>query len=90
MKRNDLLVGSVICAVGMNLLTTRWGTGQYASQVMTISIPDGGNNGETTGLHAAPWLEEVPWLAFGLGVLLPMGLLGTGAYFLVRPHNTTD
>lgn len=73
----------------MNLLTTRWGTGHYASQIMTISISDGGNKSETTGLHAAPWLDEVPWLAFAMGVLLPMGLLGTGAYYLVRPDKSS-
>jgi hypothetical protein len=85
MKRHVLLLGTITCAVGMNLLSTRWGTERSASPVMTISTSDDGSRAETTGLYAAPWLEHAPWLAFGLGILVPMGLLGAGAYYLVRP-----
>jgi len=89
MKRHALLLGAITCAVGMNLLTTRWGTERSASPVMTISTSDGGSGAETTGLYAAPWLEHAPWLAFGLGILVPMGLLGAGTFYLVRPTNSS-
>ena len=94
MKRYVLLLGAIVGAVAVNLLTTRWGTDLSASPVMTISVSDTSEDEETgdeiTGLFAATWLEHTPWLAFGLGVLLPMGLLGTGVYFLVRPVASSD
>ena len=88
MKRHAILLGAITCAVGMNLLTTRWGTERSASPVMTISTSDVERRTQATGLYAAPWLEQAPWLAFGLGILLPMGLLGAGTYFLVRPASS--
>ena len=88
MGRLGFLLTSIILAVAANLVFCRWGINCSESAVLTMYTDTGprddGEGIEVAGLFAAPWLEHSPSLALGLGVLLPMVLLGIGTYAAVR------
>ena len=67
-------------ALGINLVSARWGSNRSETAVMTI---DSGIDG-ATGMFAAPWLIGHPLAATLVGIVLPMFLVGLGCYFLVR------
>jgi len=70
----------VVLAIGVNLATCVWGTDRSETAIMTF---DGGLDG-SVGAFAAPWLVGHPLAGTLLGIVLPMALVGLGAYFLVR------
>lgn len=82
MNRFVILLLTVVLAVVLNLLTCRWGTDVNSTSIMTFTQQADGT--QPTGMFAAPFLAEAPWLALLLGILAPMVLLGIGFYVVVR------
>ena len=83
MNRPARILACLVCtglAVGINLAAGRWGIDRSETAIMTF---DGGLDG-SVGAFAAPWLVGHPLAGTLLGIVLPMALLGLGAYFLVR------
>ena len=83
MNRLSRISAFLLCtglAVGINLTASRWGTDRSETAIMTFdSTLDG-----SSGVFAAPWLVGHPLAAILIGIALPVFLLGTGTYFLVR------
>ena len=83
MNRIARIIAFLLCtilAVGINLMAGSWGSNRSETAIMTF---DSGIDG-ATGMFAAPWLVGHPLAATLIGIVLPMFLLGLGAYFLVR------
>ena len=83
MNRIARIIACLFCtamAVGINLAASSWGTDRSDTAIMTFASGIDGS----TGAFAAPWLVGHPLAATLIGIVLPMLLLGSGAYFLIR------
>jgi hypothetical protein len=82
MNRLFALLLAVVLAVGLNLLSCRWGTDLGTTSIMTFAQNTDGTR--PVGMFAAPFLATTPWASLLLGVLIPMALLGVGFYIALR------
>tara|TARA_B100000405_G_C16335603_1_gene282064 strand:+ start:197 stop:490 length:294 start_codon:yes stop_codon:yes gene_type:complete len=88
----SLLLISLVSAVALNLIFTRWGTMSPDLALlsfrwdweMTLGISDA----DEVGIFTAPFLANLPWVSLLLGLILPLMLLGLAMYILVRLKST--